>query len=86
MILVCCVWCTPEVVLRLFNVLNKHFAILVKHMVNGSILTIWYIFAIVESIEDRLKTNGHSTYTCIKHGHAEVPMQSQGEITVQQSR
>ena len=43
-----------EVVLRLFNVLNKHFAILVKHMVNRSILTIWYSFAIAESIEDRL--------------------------------
>ena len=50
-----------EVVLSLFNVLNDHFAILVKHMVNRSILTIWSSFAIAESIEDRLKTNGHST-------------------------
>ena len=66
--------------------LNEYFAILVKHMVNRSILTIWYSFAIAESIEDRLKANGHSTYPCIRHGHAEVPMQSHGEITVQQSR
>ena len=32
--------------------LNEHFAILVKHMVNWSILTIWYSFAIADSIED----------------------------------
>ena len=38
--------------LILLNVLNEHFAILVKHMVNRSILTIWYSFAIADSIED----------------------------------
>ena len=46
----CCGWCTLEVVLSLFNVLNKHFSILVKHMLNRSILTIWYSFAIADSI------------------------------------
>ena len=48
----CCGWCTLEVVLILFNVLNHHFAILVKHMVNWSIFTICYSFAIADSIED----------------------------------
>ena len=37
--------------LILLNVLNEHFAILVKHMVNRSILTIWYSFEIADSIE-----------------------------------
>ena len=48
----CCWWCTIEVVLSLFNVLNEHFTILVKHMVNRSILIIWYSFAIADSIEE----------------------------------
>ena len=83
----CCGWCTHELVLSLFNVLNEHFLILVKHMVNWSILTIWYSFAIAESIEDKFKTNGHSTYPCIRNGHWEVPMhKSRGnncaEVTV----
>ena len=67
--------CTLEVVLSLFNVLNEHFAILVNYMANRSIFTIWYSFTIAESIEDKLKTNGHSTYPCIRHGHREVPVQ-----------
>ena len=37
--MMCCGWCTLEVVLSLFNVLNEHFDSLVKHMVNQSILT-----------------------------------------------
>ena len=32
--------------------LNERFATLVKHMVNRSILTIWYSFALADSIED----------------------------------
>ena len=48
----CCRWCTLEVVLSRFNVLNDHFTILVNHLVNWSILTIWYSFVIAESIED----------------------------------
>ena len=38
--------------LSLFNVLNEHFVVLVKHMVNQSILTILYSFAIADSIKD----------------------------------
>ena len=54
---------------------NEHFAILVKHMVNRSIFTIWYSFVIANSIEEKLKTNGHITYLCIMHDHGEFPVQ-----------
>ena len=93
----CCGWCTLEVVLSLFNVLNEHFSILVKHIVIRSILTNWYSFAIDESIKYKFKTNGHITYPCIRNCHVEVPFSEvtgkylcsspgMGEVSMQQSR
>ena len=56
-----------------FECAKRSFCYFNQASVNRSILTIWYSFAIVESIEDELKTNGNSTYPCISsHSHGEV--------------